>query len=337
MLKKLLNLCDKNTTLFSATIELLTKCNWRCKHCYIPNRDNIGLDKNVVFDIFKQLRDMGTFELVLTGGEIFYRSDILDIIKKARDMKFKVTLLSNISLMNEEIIKQLAKLSIYNISCTIFSLDENIHDSITGISGSLKKALSNVMLLKKYNIPLQIKTVIMKDNYNSYKQVKVFCEENGFDYFPSTIVSAKHNGDKYPLELRISNSELEETFNYIDDVNIINKRHISQEDYVCDTLRYSLNIDSYGNVYPCNAFNTPIGNIFKNSIKDIWTNSKELSYIRSLKWKDLKECNNCDNKDYCFKCPGLTSLENNNILAKSSLACQHANIRHKLYYRKEDI
>lgn len=333
-LTELLNICDKNNILFSTTIELLTKCNWKCKHCYIPNHDNIGLSKSTIFNIFSQLRELGTFEIILTGGEIFYRKDIMDIIEKARQMHFKITLLSNVSLMNEEIISKLSRLSIYNISCTIFSLDESIHDSITRIPGSLKKALSNIMLIKKYNIPLEIKTIIMKENYNSYKQLKDFCSKNGFEYSATPIITAKHNGDKSPLKLRLSENQLEEVFLSTDDMNKINKRHISKDDYACNTIRYSLSIGANGNIYPCNTFITPIGNVYEDNLKNIWNTSTQLFRIKSLKWKDLSICSSCNKIDYCYRCPGISLLEDNNILSKSSLACQHANIRHKLYCKK---
>ena len=146
-------LAAENGTLTVATIELLTKCNWRCQHCYLPSHVDEGLSKNVIFDVLDQLRDLGCFELALTGGEIFYREDCMDIIRKARELGFSVFLLTNISMLDESKIKELADLYISNISCSIFSLDEDIHDSITGVKGSLRKALENIMLIKKFNIP----------------------------------------------------------------------------------------------------------------------------------------------------------------------------------------
>lgn len=55
----------------SVTIELGTACNLRCMHCYIPNHGHSELSIETIEQIFHQLRELGTFELVLTGGEIF--------------------------------------------------------------------------------------------------------------------------------------------------------------------------------------------------------------------------------------------------------------------------
>lgn len=42
---------------------------------------------------------------------------------------------------------------------------EKIHDEIAQKDGALKKCLNNIELLKKYNIPVEIKTIIMKKIY----------------------------------------------------------------------------------------------------------------------------------------------------------------------------
>lgn len=88
----------------------------------------------------------------LTGGEIFLREDLFDIIEYARNLYMRVFLLSNATLLNEQIAARLADLSIANFSTSIYSLDENVHDNITGKKGSLKSTLKNIQLLKEYNI-----------------------------------------------------------------------------------------------------------------------------------------------------------------------------------------
>lgn len=95
---------------------------------------------------------MGVLNVSLTGGEIFLREDLFDIIEYARNLYMRVFLLSNATLLNEQIAARLADLSIANFSTSIYSLDENVHDNITGKKGSLKSTLKNIQLLKEYNI-----------------------------------------------------------------------------------------------------------------------------------------------------------------------------------------
>lgn len=51
-----------------------------------------------------------------------------------------------------------------------------------------------------------------------------------------------------------------------------------------------------------------------------------------MKWKDLPECSKCSNSKYCIHCPGTSLLENGSEYAKSTLACQKAEIRKEIYH-----
>ena len=150
--KNIFELAKEHKILYSAQIELTSKCNWKCINCYIPNHSERGIEKRKVFDTLKQLRDIGTFEINFTGGEVFCRDDAMEIIEMARSMHFNVTILSNISLLDEGKIKELASLTIGEIACTIFSVEDRIHDSISGVVWSLKTTMVNGLLLKDYGI-----------------------------------------------------------------------------------------------------------------------------------------------------------------------------------------
>ena len=46
----------KNRFPYTATIELLSICNFRCLHCYIPKHDHVGMPYAKIIDLFYQLR-----------------------------------------------------------------------------------------------------------------------------------------------------------------------------------------------------------------------------------------------------------------------------------------
>lgn len=321
----------KNNTLINTIIELSTKCNWNCEHCYLPSHDCEGLPKEKLFNLFKELRELGCFDLSLTGGEIFLRPDIMDIISYARQLGFNLTLLSNISLLNEVKIKKLAELHVSLIACTIFSLDSSIHDSITGIQGSLSKTLENVNLIKKYNIPLEIKTVLMNKNINSYISLSEFCKDNGFIYKIDAEVFSKIDGNPYPTQLKLSKEQLKSCLYDIDKIRSFTPNRHLETDSICPVLNNSCSISSNGDVFPCNKFFIKIGNIYNSSLNDIWLKNESLEYLRNLQWKDLKQCSACEINEYCNRCPGIALLEDNDLLGPSSLACEFSNARKSIY------
>lgn len=139
----------------SVTIELGTACNLRCMHCYIPNHGHSELSIETIEQIFHQLRELGTFELVLTGGEIFCRRDGLQIVEMARKMGFDVIVFTNASLIDENCAKRLSQLYVGMVSTSIYSINKSVHDGITGCSGSLDATLKGLSYLKKYGAKLK--------------------------------------------------------------------------------------------------------------------------------------------------------------------------------------
>lgn len=320
----------KNKILRSATIELTTFCNWNCVHCYMNEHNSKGLDKKKVFDLFIQLRKLGTYEITLTGGEIFLRDDIFEIIENACNMHFKINIFSNISLLNRELIKKLSKYNISTYSCTIFSLDKKIHDKITNTNGSLEKVLENLEIMKEYNFPIEIKNCITSINYKEYKKIYMYCKEKGFKFRFDTEIVPQQNSNKIKNDYRLGNKELEEILLELDYLNKIKFKPHDEDEYLCPDIRNSISIDCEGNVKPCIKFQFSIGNINNRSIKDIWNNSSELNNLQNKKWKDLNKCINCKNNKYCFQCPIMNILENK-MKSNNNIACEQANIRAKLY------
>lgn len=327
---------NKNNVLHSIMIEIQSICNWRCKHCYIPNyTKQIKTEK--ILDILKELREMGTFEVVLTGGEIFYRNDTIDIIRIARNMGFNVTLMSNISLLDEYKIKELKNLFISTISCTVFSLDEEIHDFITNVKGSLKKILENIYLINEYDIPLEIKMPVLKYNQNCIDKLHEFCIKNNLKFKPDLSITTKLDGDTEPQNLMLENNELERLISKVD--NIVGYRKFKENkdnQLVCERMNCSLSINSDGDINPCNLLPIPIGNIYKDRLKDIWKNSELLCKLSKIKYGDLENCKKCDVKDYCVRCPGTEYMNSGRLYGCSNLSKKIATVRYNVD-KKEDF
>lgn len=309
----------------SVMIELLTKCNLRCEHCYLPSHTNPGLSFDKIKDLLFELRELGVVNVSLTGGEIFLRDDLFEIIKIARSLYMRVFLLSNGTLLNSEIIEKLKKLHISEFSTTIFSMNPEIHDSITSKNGSLSLLLDNLKELKKTGITIRIKTPLMQKNLENFVDIQSYCEENGFEYLVSPLIFSKNDGDSYPKELRISDSKLYTAMRTID--AITRNDHLHGNDVPCAALFYSFAIDCQGDVYPCNSFFYKVGNIFQKSLKEIWYSSKELKLIKSIKNSDLKCCNNCEYKSQCDRCPGMVFMEDKNLYTCDRFAKKIAEIR----------
>lgn len=312
----------------SVTIELGTACNLRCMHCYIPNHGHSELSIETIEQIFHQLRELGTFELVLTGGEIFCRRDGLQIVEMARKMGFDVIVFTNASLIDENCAKRLSQLYVGMVSTSIYSINKSVHDGITGCSGSLDATLKGLSYLKKYGVPVEVKTMIMQQNYQDLAEVYSYCKDNGFGCVASPFIFCMSDKNRRPLSLRVSGEELKGIIPLLNQIVEFAPQTRKQDDYICPSMRHSFGIDASGDVFPCNAMFHKIGSIYKTSLRDIWF-SDEAKRIRNLRYRDLKECRTCKNSSYCIRCAGIALGENGDMLSKFDYACEVAGARAK--------
>lgn len=310
----------------SITIELNTICNWRCLHCYIPKHSNAGLSTNVIKNIIIQSRRIGGFDLVLTGGEVMLRKDLIEIITFARKLGMSVSLLSNASLLNEDMVIELKKLNIRSFSSTIFSLDSKIHDSITQVSSSLSNALRGINLLEKYNIPVELKTPILNKNSQEYLDVEKYASDNGFSYTCSPCIFPRTDGSKTPVDYILNKKKLKKEISNIDQLNNYKPLEYKLNDDICTVLRYSLFIASNGDLYPCGSFPLKMGNVLESKVLDIW-NHPQYKRIRTMKRSQQHKCMDCDLSSLCNSCPGISYLETGEYLECSEISKSIAEAR----------
>lgn len=337
MLSEIANLYAERSRLFSAMIELNTTCNWRCRHCYIPSHTNKGMQMREIERILYQLREAGVYEITLTGGEIFLREDILDIIQYARQLGFSLILFTNMSLITEDIMGFLQRVNITLMSCTIFSMDECIHDAITGVPGSLKKALKGIALAQEHGIPAQVKTIIMGENCSTYSGVEIYCRNNDLLFKPDIAIFSKTDGDKSVQDRMLNNDELLSVVRHYDKAVGYESSSHDPTALMCPSVRNSISIDANGDIFPCNRLLVGVGNVSLHSVQDIWETSELLKEIQSLRWSNLLECINCKDNQYCVRCAGAALLEDGDMLGKSLLACRIAQARRSTYMEESTL
>lgn len=317
VMNKLYKLAHDNVIPISLTIELLTRCNERCRHCYISNYQHSGVSTEELKKIILEFRKLGGLNLSFTGGEIFLRNDLFELIEYARSRYLRVFLLTNGSLITEDIAKNLKKLNIAELSISLYSMDEYIHDKVTRVKGSFKKTIQGIMYAKKYGVKIVIKTPIMLINKDSYKGVKDFCDINKFEFVASSLIFSKDNGCDSNKILNVSGEELKKILDDIKQYEPIGQLNNFEE--ACGSLKYTLAVDSIGNIYPCNSFYYKLGNIRETTLSKVWKDEK-LRKIQNIMKSDLKQCLECSFKSRCNRCPGLAYLEDKNMFGCSSSA-----------------
>lgn len=321
--------------LFSALIELTYKCNLKCIHCYAlgESAEKYELSTLEIFKLLDDLREAGVFKLTLTGGEMFMREDIFEILNYTMKLGFLVDIFTNGNLLNEDKIQRLSKMNIRSIQCSLYGANEIIHEKITGVEGSFIKTLRCLELCKKYCIPINIKTVLMNLNYGDYELLERLSNRLGATFQTGTFLIPHLSGDTNNLSYSIKDCSLLEDL-FMKDLVRTRKASYFQEkkdkDSICGMGKSALCIDPFGDIYPCNVLKYKLGNFKTNNIKELWYKSKKLQYLRNSTLIDLAKCKCCSKKEYCFYCPGAALAFTGSMFEPYDEACLTADIKSKL-------
>ncbi len=325
-------------------IEITSKCNERCVHCYIPHEDKTSnIENELFYDILKQCKNMRLLHLTLSGGEPMLHKDFCDFLKKCREYCFSVNVLSNLTLLDNKTIKEMKANPLLGVQVSLYSMNPSIHDEITQMKGSFKKTKNAILKLIENDIPLQISCPIMKQNKNCYDDVIKWAGKNKIHVGDDYVIIARYNHTTKNLNSRLSIDEVKEVINNkaAKDANFIEQmatdaeknKHYTPTDYVCSVCNSSICIADNGNVYPCAGWqNYVVGNVKKTSLKDIWEDSEKVQYLRDLRKKDFPKCIQCADKDFCTMCMVRNANESplGDPLAVNDYFCNIAKFNKKL-------
>ncbi|HAQ41997.1 MAG TPA: radical SAM protein [Clostridiales bacterium] len=295
-------------------IEITSKCNERCVHCYIPHDNNVNhIEPDLFYNILEQCKKMNLLHVTLTGGEPMTHNNFSDFLKKCNEYNLSVNVLSNLTLLNDDIIEEMKRNGLLSVQVSLYSMDSNIHDSITQIKGSFEKTKNAILKLKENDIPLQISCPIMKQNINCYNDVIDWGKTHNINVGSDYVIIARYNHTTQNLSNRLSINDVEEVINqrignepqYLElmEKDAEKKKYMNPEDTVCSVCYSSICIADNGNVYPCAGWQDyVVGNVNETALNDIWKDSIKVQYLRSLRKRDFPKCIQCPENEFCTMC-----------------------------------
>ena len=133
-----------------------------------------------------------------------------DFLRKCREYDFSVNVLSNLTLLNDEIIKEMKMNPLLGVQVSLYSMDSNIHDEITQMKGSFEKTKNAILQLIENDIPLQISCPIMKQNKNNYHEVIKWAKKHKIHVGDDYVIIARYNHTTQNLNCRLSIYEIKE-------------------------------------------------------------------------------------------------------------------------------
>ena len=331
---------------FYVSWELTSDCNFACKHCRAANNLSrekmyyrpLEMYKNVIDDLAaNQISLLG-----ITGGEPTLFPYFRDIVSYTKQRKIVITIYTNASNISSEVVSTLSQ---------CLTKDDLIHVSLDGGTeedndkqrgkGAFQKAIHGLEILTKHGLPIRLTIVPTIYNINNIEKIVDIALKYNIEVVSAVpLMAAGRATEKLIPENRLL---------FEKEISILKKVHNSKVKYeggifgpvcifskfpelvdnmyfpnaspndrrICDAGTKQIFIDAQGNCFPCNLFASSeefiLGNIFNDSISEIWKSSK-LSIFKSGIIMEDESCKKCKLWPLCNGgCMGLSWLNSNSL------------------------
>ncbi len=312
-------------------LELTYRCNERCLHCYLPETQGLRptrageeLTAAEWNRVLEELVEAGTLYLILTGGEVILRPDLLTIMKRARELYFNLELFTNATLLTPELADAWAELDVASVGVSCYSPDAVRHDRMTKLKGSFDATMRGVRLLKERGITVTLKSPLMRMNLANYSGLISLAEELGVAWKFDPMVLPRNDGSDVPTRLGLDDAGLERVYR---DEKIMPRGELIQSAPMdpsaptCSAGRTSGAISPFGDVVPCIQWMVTAGNVRRQSFAEIWQGGEVMTQARSFTAADVKPCPDCG-KPHLMHCLGMSELERKDPLVPSTECCR---------------
>lgn len=334
--------------------EVTTRCNLRCRHCYLHDElesplgepeDELGTKECI--KIVEQLDEAKVFLVeIVGGGEPFVRPDIMTILRHMGEKKFWTRIVTNGTLIDNEIAQNLANIRLNKISVSLESPFTEINDTIRG-KGSFEKAVRGMNCLRDFDIPFRVQMTVNRMNYNDIEDMVKFCSDIGAQEI--TLCPYANCPSTNPFSASLSLGR-EEYFSAAKKIDELKKKYSQKFIYSdidsalkflspeskndrrdkrfhrCDCVVSELTVLYNGNVLPCPLIrDKPLGNLMETPLSEIPTLStfKQFRNLLGITVDEANEqCRRCEWKYVCGGgCRGQAYLVSGDFMAPNPQMC----------------
>lgn len=297
--------------------EATQACGLVCKHCRanaVSYPAEGELSTAEAKKLMSQVRKMGCPIFVISGGDPVSRPDIYELIEYGAKLGLRMATIPAASpTLNSQVIRRLRDAGISQIALSLDFPVEHLHDGLRGVPGTFIKTLQAIEWAHKYEVPLQINTVIYKDSLPYLPDMASFVEELGIVFWEVFFIVPVGRG---ALLGGLTAEDCERAFGIIYEtekkgkftVKVTEAPHyrrfvLERNPHVKNVHRVNsgkgfMFISNLGMIYPNGFLPLPAGNVRMHSIIDVYRNDKMFKELREpgkLKGK----CGACKFRGIC--------------------------------------
>lgn len=291
---------EEKVDLKEVTLELTTNCNLACKHCsysFGGKQSYSEMSIDLIRQIAKWCEEHKVERIVLTGGEIFCRKDIYEIIPMIHScFRGDIDLITNGTIVNFEKLKPLlGMINQYNIS-----LDGYDEESVAEIRGKnvFSKVMQFVDFLKENGIYKICMSCVDVNNLDKIDKFRKLTKELNVKPIVRILNLKGRASESYSY----SSTEYTNTDESIDEAGLTMK-------CVCNKNVDKVFVSTVGKLYACSALRDEeqsFGRINLDSEKMFEINEVEIVPIVDM----IDDCKECKVRYFCSD----TCISQNNAI-----------------------
>jgi radical SAM protein with 4Fe4S-binding SPASM domain len=315
---------------FFVQLHLTERCNLRCKHCYQTGRNVDEMSLVEVREVVKEISDTlnewrdaygidFSPSFNVTGGEPFLRGDLFEILFEIEDRGFDIYLLTNGILIDKRKAKGLFNLGVKGVQISVEGPKE-IHESIRG-KGSYAASMKGVKNLLDEGLKVSLNVTLSSINAGSFMDIVDLALNMGVHRlgFSRLVPSGRGAG---MLQEMLSTDTVKDLYKKIFSLETGNLQIVTGDPVASQSVAKDaddigdipsggcaagvsgLTILPDGTIVPCRRLYIPIGNIRRDSFREIWSTSSVLEGLRNRNRYSGK-CGACKRWANCRGCRAI--------------------------------
>jgi len=326
--------------LFSVLLELTYRCNLDCAYCYNDiDAPGVPLSTEDYLRLLEDLADLQVMNLALSGGEPLAHPDFFLLGSRARALGFAVRVKSNGHALRRNLAQRLKQeVDPFIVEVSIHGATAAIHDRQTRTDGSFTRLMANLQECLALGLRLKLHCTLTAWNEHELDAMYALADGLSVPLQVDSRVTPRDNGDRSPLAMTASPQGLALHFRLQEErltakAGRGGRQHskadgtgrpatpradpntrtpdqaIAGSSKQCGAGSSTVAVDPYGNVYPCVQWRRPLGNLHRQTVKEIWNGGSRLDDIRALtiEAKRLVDGFGSNGGELDF-CPGLAEL-----------------------------
>ncbi|MBN1967512.1 MAG: SynChlorMet cassette radical SAM/SPASM protein ScmE [Anaerolineae bacterium] len=342
-------------------LSLTGRCNLKCQYCFFADEmaAHGDLPRERWLAFFAEMGELGVQRVTLSGGEVFTRRDLFELIDGIIANRMRYSILTNGTLITPDTIAQFAVgkrcLRLDAIQVSIDGSTAEVHDK-SRPPHSFDRAVRGLRLLIEHGFPITVRVTINRHNVDDLERIAAFLlDELGLPGFSTNeaqpMGSARCYGegimltpqerqramatllrlaDRYGNRISAQAGPLSRARMFDEIEARLARGETGQPGRgtlcSCGGVFSKMAVLHDGTMVPCNMLPMlTMGIIGVNPLKEVWQRHPSINVVRQrqqIPLRSLPGCADCDYAGFCTGgCPATVMAQTGQLNAIDPMTC----------------